>query len=170
MAFKYNGDATLKGNLNVSTNKPLDARSVVQSLSDLYGISDKVAYIGMCIVVIDEEAIYMLKNLTNIANNTGWKKIGSITIDSETGEIDLTDYATLTYVNEAIQNAIENMDVPNPITVDSIVTETGSNPVKSSGIFTHVKQRLNAKFIVLTEAEYNNMAKHDDDTFYFIRQ
>lgn len=56
------------------------------------------------------------------------------------------------------------------ITIDDILTETSSNPVKSSGIYNGIKTMINAKFVVLTEAEYKAMASHDANTFYYIKQ
>ena len=56
------------------------------------------------------------------------------------------------------------------ITIDDTLTETSSNPVKSSGIYNGIKTMINAKFVVLTEAEYNAMANHDANTFYYIKQ
>ena len=56
------------------------------------------------------------------------------------------------------------------ITIDDVLTETSSNPVKSSGIYNGIKTMINAKFVVLTEAEYKAMASHDVNTFYYIKQ
>ena len=56
------------------------------------------------------------------------------------------------------------------LTIDDTLTETSSNPVKSSGIYNGVKTMINAKFVVLTEAEYKAMASHDANTFYYIKQ
>ena len=58
----------------------------------------------------------------------------------------------------------------NNITIDDVLTETSSNPVKSSGIYNGIKTMINAKFVVLTEAEYKAMASHDANTFYYIKQ
>ena len=56
------------------------------------------------------------------------------------------------------------------ITIDDVLTETSSNPVKSSGIYNGIKTMINAKFVVLTEAEYEAMASHDANIFYYIKQ
>ena len=56
------------------------------------------------------------------------------------------------------------------LTIDDALTEDSPNPVKSSGIYNGVKTMINAKFVVLTEAEYKAMASHDADTFYYIKQ
>lgn len=56
------------------------------------------------------------------------------------------------------------------ITIDDVLTETSSNPVKSSGIYNGIKTMINAKFVVLTETEYKAMASHDANTFYYIKQ
>ena len=44
MGYLYKGDAVLKGNLSVSTNKPLDERSVVQNSAELLTINSNYAY------------------------------------------------------------------------------------------------------------------------------
>lgn len=56
------------------------------------------------------------------------------------------------------------------LTIDDNLTENSPNPVKSSGIYNGVKTMINAKFVVLTEAEYKAMASHDVNTFYYIKQ
>lgn len=54
------------------------------------------------------------------------------------------------------------------LAVDNTLTETSSNPVKSSGIYSGVKSMIDNKFVVLSEAEYNAMESHDANTFYYI--
>lgn len=56
------------------------------------------------------------------------------------------------------------------LTIDDTLTEDSSNPVKSSGIYNGIKTMINAKFVVLTEAEYKAMTTHDPNTFYYIKQ
>lgn len=77
MAFKYLGDGTLKGNLSIDSNKPLDTRAVVDSLTDLYGIDNTTAYTGMPVVVVGESAMYILTDISNISNASGWEKVGA---------------------------------------------------------------------------------------------
>ena len=261
MGYLYKGDAILKGNLSVATNKPLDARSVVQNATELLTIDPNDAYNGMPVVNIDEAAIYILLNETNTSSLDSWKKIGNVIIDGN--EIDLSSFVTtseletqlntlkteisnnvdtkistskteiLNEVDTKIDDALaeftpgsgggggvdlsnyvtknelsnystsEQIDsiyakkteiptIPNfktingqeitgegditiqgdesNITIDDILTETSSNPVKSSGIYNGIKSMINAKFVVLTEAEYKAMASHDVNTFYYIKQ
>ncbi len=264
MGYLYKGDAILKGNLSVATNKPLDARSVVQNATELLTIDPNDAYNGMPVVSIDEAAIYILLNETNISSLASWKKIGTVIINGN--EIDLSGFVTiseleaqsnvikteisnevdtkvsnskteiLTEVDTKIETALENfnpgsggstggnVDLSNyvtkdeladystseeidnvyakkteiptiptfktingqeitgegditiqgdggsSITIDDTLTETSSNPVKSSGIYNGIKTMINAKFIVLTEAEYKAMPTHDANTFYYIKQ
>lgn len=203
MGYLYKGDAILKGNLSVATNKPLDARSVVQNATELLTIDPNDAYNGMPIVSIDEAAIYILLDETNTSSLDSWKKIGNVIIDGN--EIDLSSFVTtseletqlntlkteisnnidtkistskteiLNEVDTKIDNALAEFtpgsggDGSN-ITIDDILTETSSNPVKSSGIYNGIKTMINAKFVVLTEAEYKAMASHDANTFYYIKQ
>ncbi len=290
MGYLYKGDATLKGNLSVLTDKPLDERSIVQNVTNMLTISSTYAYNGMPIVNIDEKAIYILLDKTNISKLDSWKRIGTVTINNN--EIDLSSFVTstelsgqldtlkgeistdintkiseskteilsevdtkistskteiLSEVDTKIDKALENFspgsggsgsggdsggsggssgdnvdlsnyvtkdelanystseeidntyakktDIPtipnfktingqeitgtgditisgdgSNLTIDDTLTETSSNPVKSSGIYNGVKTMINAKFVVLTEAEYNAMASHDANTFYYIKQ
>lgn len=290
MGYLYKGDAILKGNLSVLTDKPLDERSIVQNVTNMLTISSTSAYNGMPIVNIDEKAIYILLDKTNISKLDSWKRIGTVTINNN--EIDLSSFVTstelsgqldtlkgeistdintkiseskteissevdtkistskteiLSEVDTKIDKALENfnpgsggsgdsggsggsggstggdVDLSNYVTkeeladyststeidnvyakktdipiiptfktingqeitgegditisggessliIDDTLTESSSNPVKSSGIYNGIKTMINAKFVVLTEAEYNAMATHDANTFYYIKQ
>ena len=203
MGYLYKGDAILKGNLSVATNKPLDARSVVQNATELLTIDSANAYTGMPIVSIDEAAIYILLDENNISSLDSWKKIGNVIIDGN--EIDLSSFVTTseleTQLNTLKTEISNNVDTKistskteilnevdtkiddalaeftpgsggegSNITIDDVLTETSSNPVKSSGIYNGIKTMINAKFVVLTEAEYKAMASHDVNTFYYIKQ
>ena len=203
MGYLYKGDAILKGNLSIATNKPLDARSVVQNATELLTIDSANAYTGMPIVSIDEAAIYILLDENNISSLDSWKKIGNIIIDGN--EIDLSSFVTTseleTQLNTLKTEISNNVDTKistskteilnevdtkiddalaeftpgsggegSNITIDDVLTETSSNPVKSSGIYNGIKTMINAKFVVLTEAEYKAMTSHDVNTFYYIKQ
>lgn len=290
MGYLYKGDAILKGNLSVNTAKPLDGRSIVQNTTELLTIDSIYAYDGMFIVNIDEAAVYILLDKTNISSLSSWKRIGTVIINGN--EIDLSSFVTtseleaqltvfkeelttgvntkisenkteiltevdtkistnkteiLSEVDTKIDEALENFNpgsggsgdsggsggsgdstggnvdlsnyvtkdelvdystseeidntyakktdipiIPNfktingqeitgtgditisgdgsNLTIDDILTETSSNPVKSSGIYNGVKTMINAKFVVLTEAEYKAMTSHDANTFYYIKQ
>ena len=203
MGYLYKGDAILKGNLSVATNKPLDARSVVQNATELLTIDPNNAYNGMPVVSIDEAAIYILLDENNISSLDSWKKIGNVIIDGN--EIDLSSFVTtseletqLNTLKTEISNNVDTKISTNKteilnevdtkiddalaeftpgsggegsnITIDDVLTETSSNPVKSSGIYNGIKTMINAKFVVLTEAEYKAMASHDANTFYYIKQ
>lgn len=290
MGYLYKGDAILKGNLSVLTDKPLDERSIVQNVTNMLTISSTYAYNGMPIVNIDEKAIYILLDKTNISKLDSWKRIGTVIINNN--EIDLSSFVTstelsgqldtlkgeistnintkiseskteilsevdtkistskteiLSEVDTKIDEALENFspgsggsgsggdsggsggsgggnvdlsnyvtkdeladyststeidnvyakktDIPtipnfktingqeitgegditiqgdgSNITIDDTLTETSSNPVKSSGIYNGIKTMINTKFVVLTEAEYKAMATHDANTFYYIKQ
>lgn len=226
MGYLYKGDAILKGSLSVVTDKPLDERSIVQNTEQLLTIDSTYAYNGMPIVNIDEAAIYILLDKTNISSLDSWKKIGNVIINGN--EIDLSSFATisevdskittakeeiLTEVDNKIDTALENfspgsgdsggsggstggnVDLSNYVTkdeladyststeidntyakktdiptIDDSLTESSSNLVKSSGIYNGIKTMINAKFVVLTDAEYNAMPTHDANTFYYIKQ
>lgn len=226
MGYLYKGDAILKGNLSVNTDKPLDSRSVVQNATELLSIGSTYAYNGMLVVSIDDKSIYLLLDKSNITSLSAWQKIGNVVINGN--EIDLSSFVTtsevdskittakeeiLTEVDNKIDTALENfnpgsggsggsggstggdVDLSNYVTKDELadystsieidnvyakktdiptiddnLTESSSNPVKSSGIYNGIKTMINAKFVVLTEAEYKAMATHDANTFYYIKQ
>ena len=73
MAFKYTGDAALGIALTVEIPKPLDNRTVVNNLSELYSIPEKYAYQGMTVANIDNGNIYMLIDKSKIKEKEGWK-------------------------------------------------------------------------------------------------
>lgn len=291
MGYLYKGDAILKGNLSVATDKPLDERSVVQNITELLTIDSTYVYNGMAVVSIDNESVYLLLDKTNISSLSSWKRIGTVIVNGN--EIDLSSFVTtselegqlnvvkteisndinakintskveisnevdtkisdskteiLSEVDTKIETALENFNpgsggsggdsggsggsggssggnvdlsnyvtkdelseystseeidntyakktdiptIPNfktingqeitgigditisgdgsSLTIDDTLTETSSNPVKSSGIYNGIKTMINAKFVVLTEAEYKAMASHDVNTFYYIKQ
>lgn len=203
MGYLYKGDAILKGNLSVATDKPLDERSIIQNATELLTIDSNYAYNGMPVVSIDEAAIYILLDKTNISSLDSWKKIGNVIIDGN--EVDLSSFVTtskletqLNTLKTEISNNVDTKISTNKteilnevdtkiddalaeftpgsggegsnITIDDVLTETSSNPVKSSGIYNGIKTMINAKFVVLTEAEYKAMSTHDANTFYYIKQ
>lgn len=73
MAFKYTGDSVLGVSLTVEAPKPLDNRTVVDSVSELYSIPKNVAYQGMTVANIDNGNIYMLIDKSKIKYKEGWK-------------------------------------------------------------------------------------------------
>ena len=73
MGYKYNGDANLGMSLTVKTPKPLDSRSVVDNLQQLYTIPSNTAYQGMTVANIDNGNIYMLIDKSKINEKAGWK-------------------------------------------------------------------------------------------------
>lgn len=77
MGYLYNGDAQLKGTLQVLSNKPLDSRLVVQRKNELYSLDPSTAYLGMPVVSIEDDSIYILKNINKISTPEGWKEVRS---------------------------------------------------------------------------------------------
>lgn len=73
MGYKYTGDANLGMSLTVKTPKPLDSRSVVDNLQQLYTIPSNTAYQGMTVANIDNGNIYMLIDKSKINEKAGWK-------------------------------------------------------------------------------------------------
>ena len=73
MGYKYSGDAILGVSLSVNTPKPLDSRSVVNNLTDLYSIPENTAYQGMTVANLSNGNIYMLVDKSKIKEKAGWK-------------------------------------------------------------------------------------------------
>lgn len=73
MAFKYTGDSVLGVSLTVEAPKPLDNRTVVDSVSELYSIPKNVAYQGMTVSNVGDGNIYMLVDKSQINTKEGWK-------------------------------------------------------------------------------------------------
>ncbi len=74
------GTAIFAVNFEPTGQAPLDARLVVQSKADLTTAStyaDKNYYLGMAVVVTDEQAIYILNDPENITQEGSWVKVGS---------------------------------------------------------------------------------------------
>lgn len=135
MGYLYKGDAILKGNLLVKSKKPLDNRSIVQNVNELYDIDVSTAYEGMPVVSIDNATIYLLIDESNIDNEKGWKAITSVNINPDSGEIDLSDYVTLTALQEAL--ADYDLKVANQIkdalqTYDATVEEKINTKVEEA--------------------------------------
>lgn len=135
MGYLYKGDAILKGNLLVKSKKPLDNRSIVQNVNELYDIDVSTAYEGMPVVSIDNATIYLLIDESNIDNEKGWKAITSVNINPDSGEIDLSDYVTFTALQEAL--ADYDLKVDNQIkgalqTYDATVEEKINTKVEEA--------------------------------------
>lgn len=135
MGYLYKGDAILKGNLLVKSKKPLDSRSIVQNVDELYTIDVSTAYEGMPVVSIDNATIYLLIDESNIDNEKGWKAITSVNINPDSGEIDLSDYVTFTALQEAL--ADYDLKVDNQIkealqTYDATVEEKINTKVEEA--------------------------------------
>lgn len=71
--YKYTGDSILNASLTVQVPKPLDNRTVVNNLQELYSIPAAYAYLGMTVANIDNGNIYMLVDKSKINQKQGWK-------------------------------------------------------------------------------------------------
>lgn len=98
------------------------------------------------------------------SGGSGGSTGGDVDLSNYVTKDELADYSTSTEIDNVYA---KKTDIP---TIDDTLTETSSNPVKSSGIYNGIKTMINAKFVVLTEAEYNVMATHDANTFYYIKR
>ena len=73
MAYKYTGDSIINASLTVQTPKPLDSRTVVNNIRELYNIPAQYAYVGMTVANIDNGNTYMLIDKSKISEKAGWK-------------------------------------------------------------------------------------------------
>ena len=73
MGYMYQGDAVLNASLTVESPKPLDTRTVVEDIENLYSIPESSAYRGMTVANINDGNLYMLIDKTKIKEKAGWK-------------------------------------------------------------------------------------------------
>lgn len=73
MGYKYTGDSVLGLSLTVNAPKPLDSRTVVDNLQQLYDIPSATAYQGMTVANIANGNIYMLVDKSKMNEKAGWK-------------------------------------------------------------------------------------------------
>lgn len=74
MGYKYTGDALLGVSFNMTTPKPLDIRSVVDTLDDLYNLHTvENTYEGMLVGNLEDHNVYMLIDKSNVGNIHGWR-------------------------------------------------------------------------------------------------
>lgn len=71
--FKYTGDSLLNASFTVQVPKPLDNRTVVNNIYELYSIPSTYAYVGMTVANVDNGNIYMLVDKSKISQKAGWK-------------------------------------------------------------------------------------------------
>ena len=71
--YKYTGDSILNASFTVHVPKPLDNRTVVNNITELYSIPSTYAYPGMTVANIDNGNIYMLVDKSKINQKAGWK-------------------------------------------------------------------------------------------------
>jgi len=64
--YKYTGDSIINASLTVKVPKPLDNRTVVNNILELYSIPPAYAYVGMTVANIDNGNIYMLTDKSKI--------------------------------------------------------------------------------------------------------
>lgn len=87
MAKLFEGNIKLASTIQPTGAQPLDDRSVVKSVSDLYNSFGTALYNGMVVSVVDTQSLYVLVDKTKANSAEGWKEIGSdvkITLEAET--------------------------------------------------------------------------------------
>lgn len=73
MGYKYQGDAVMYASLTVEAPRPLDIRTVVDGIENLYNIPSSSAYQGMVVANINDGNLYMLIDKNKITEKAGWK-------------------------------------------------------------------------------------------------
>ena len=73
MGYMYQGDAAIYASLTVEVPRPLDNRTVVEDIEQLYNISETSAYQGMTVANINDGNLYMLIDKNKIKEKAGWK-------------------------------------------------------------------------------------------------
>lgn len=88
----YKGDVKLIGTFDVKAKKPLDSRSVVQNKEELFSMDHFYSYKGMPVVSVDDASIYILIDPDHIGDEKGWKKVGNVDVNPDSGEVDLSTF------------------------------------------------------------------------------
>lgn len=112
MAKPYKNGILIADVFIPSGAQPLDSRTVVENLSDLYNAETfgTAVYNGMTVSVLSEDAIYYLKDKTKITTEAGWEKlgkgegIGAIAVDNYSTAVSLAtadNKGQIIYVNNA---------------------------------------------------------------------
>ena len=94
MSKIFTGNIALASAIRPTGAQPLDDRTVVQSLDDLYSSLGAAVYNGMVVYVVDETSLYILVDKSKIDTPNGWKKVdgngnGTITAENYTKACEL---------------------------------------------------------------------------------
>ena len=94
MSKIFTGNIALASAIRPTGAQPLDDRTVVQSLDDLYSSLGTAVYNGMVVYVVDETSLYILVDKSKIDTPNGWKKVdgsgnGTITAENYTKACEL---------------------------------------------------------------------------------
>ena len=94
MSKIFTGNIALASAIRPTGAQPLDDRTVVQSLDDLYSSLGTAVYNGMVVYVVDETSLYILVDKSKIDTPDGWKKVdgsgnGTITAENYTKACEL---------------------------------------------------------------------------------
>lgn len=135
MGKQYNGDATLKGNLDVIAKKPLDSRSVVKTVDDLLDFDD--VYQGMTVTVSTEGKIYVLMDENKASTIEGWKEASN---GGNGSDVDLSGYTTKKEFDDYKTEASNDLE--------AATTNIGTEKIADSAITEdkladEVKEKLN---------------------------
>ena len=79
MAKLFNGSINFPSTMTPTGAQPLDDRTVVQSLTDLFAADTfgTALYNGMLVAVVDEQRVFMLVDKTKKTSEEGWVAVGS---------------------------------------------------------------------------------------------
>lgn len=115
---------------------PLDQSSVFESreLAEAYALSNPVAYPGQIIAVLEDNSqmnIYVLTQIEQVENDVAVYSLGLRDIGAS---VDLSDYSTTEQVNEAIENAISQIELPQDVDTQTKLI-SGDNYIDVSGDF-----------------------------------
>ena len=92
---------TITTGFDVSAQMPLDARTVVETLADLYAMPQDVIYMGLLVYVIEDNKLYQWKEVLqdDKTYEIGWgpieAEVSAVELDSFKDEIDFKDTPSL---------------------------------------------------------------------------
>lgn len=134
MAKAFEGAIKLASTISQTGAQPLDDRSVVANVSDLYNSFGSAIYNGMAVTVQATGTIFILLDKTKVGTAEGWKEVGSdikvaLTADNYTAAMGM---ATASNIGQIINVTAEETIGDNKYTAGLYVV-TGAGAVAKLG-------------------------------------
>ena len=160
------GSANFAGSLEVLAGAPLDARLVVNSLTDLTAAASfPYKYKGMIVSVVEEEKAYMLigDDTTDIEN---WKEQGEGGGGGTSNYNSLSNKPKINNVELSGNKTLHDLGIQAEMTVDSELSDESENPVQNKVIKNALDDKADIDDIPTATSDLNNDSDFVSDANY----